>query len=72
MRKLLKIATSFSPVSCRPNPYPSIDAIKEALAELGEKDPKARAARPEEFADMSIIAELDRSGFIDGLDKTKR
>jgi NitT/TauT family transport system substrate-binding protein len=53
-------------------PYPSVDAIKEALAELGEKDPKARAAKPEEFADMSIIAELDRSGFIDGLYKAKR
>jgi NitT/TauT family transport system substrate-binding protein len=53
-------------------PYPSVDAIKEALAELGEKDPKARAAKPEEFADMSIIAELDRSGFIDGLYKAQR
>jgi NitT/TauT family transport system substrate-binding protein len=53
-------------------PYPSVDAIREALAELGEKDPKARAAKPEEFADMSIIAELDRSGFIDGLYKAKR
>ena len=28
-------------------PYPSLDAIKEALLELGEKDPKARAAKPE-------------------------
>ena len=48
-------------------PYPSVEAVKEALAELGEKDPKIRSARPEEFVDMSIIKEFDDSGFIDGL-----
>jgi len=52
-------------------PYPSLDAIKEALAELGEKDPKARAARPEEFADMSIIREFDDNGYINGLYKQR-
>jgi len=52
-------------------PYPSLDAIKEALAELGEKDPKVRAAKPEEFADMSIIKEFDDNGFIDGLYKKR-
>lgn len=53
-------------------PYPPLDGIKEVLTELGEKDPKARAAKPEEFADMSFIKELDESGFIDGLYKGKR
>jgi ABC-type nitrate/sulfonate/bicarbonate transport system substrate-binding protein len=53
-------------------PYPSLEAIKEALAEAGEKDSKARAARPEDFADMSFVAELDKNGFIDGLYKEKR
>jgi len=48
-------------------PYPSLNAVKEALAELGEKDPKARAAKPEEFADMSVIKEFDDNGFIDAL-----
>lgn len=48
-------------------PYPSLDAVKEALAELAEKDPKGRTSRPEEFVDMSIIKEFDDSGFIDGL-----
>ena len=52
-------------------PYPSLDAIKEALVELGEKDPKARAAKPEEFADMSIVKEFDDNGFIDGLYKKR-
>lgn len=48
-------------------PYPSVDAVKEALAELGEKDPKARAAKPEDFVDLSLIKEFDDNGFIDGL-----
>ncbi len=52
-------------------PYPSLDAVKEALAELGEKDAKARAARAEDFVDMSLIKELDDSGFIEGLSKKR-
>ena len=52
-------------------PYPSLDAVKEALAELGEKDPKFRSAKPEEFVDMSVIKEFDESGFIDGLYKRR-
>jgi NitT/TauT family transport system substrate-binding protein len=52
-------------------PYPSLEAVKEALAELGEKDPKVRAAKPEDFVDMSIIKEFDDNGFIDGLYKKR-
>lgn len=53
-------------------PYPPLDGIKEALLELGEKDAKARGARPEDFADMDLVKELDESGFIDALYKRKR
>jgi NitT/TauT family transport system substrate-binding protein len=53
-------------------PYPPIDGIKEALLELGEKDPKARAARPEEFADATLVRELDHNGFIDSLYQSKK
>jgi NitT/TauT family transport system substrate-binding protein len=52
-------------------PYVPMNAIKEVLLELGEKDAKAAAARPEDFADMSLVKELDESGFIDGLYKRK-
>jgi NitT/TauT family transport system substrate-binding protein len=52
-------------------PYPSLDAIREALAELAATDPKARAAKPEDFADMSVIKEFDDNGFIDGLYKKR-
>ena len=53
-------------------PYPPLDGIKEALIELGESDPKARGAAPEEFADMSFVKELDDSGFIDALYRQKK
>jgi NitT/TauT family transport system substrate-binding protein len=52
-------------------PYPSLDAVKEALAELGEKDPKIRSAKAEDFVDASIIKEFDDNGFIDGLYKKR-
>ena len=55
-----------------PKPYPPLDGIKEALAELAERDPKAKSARPEDFADLSFVKELDESGFIDALYKGKR
>ena len=52
-------------------PYPSVDAVREALVELGEKDPKARAAKPEDFVDLTLIKEFDDNGFIDGLYKQR-
>jgi len=52
-------------------PYPSLDAVKEALAELGEKDPKVRSTKPEDFVDVSIVKEFDDNGFIDGLYKKR-
>jgi len=52
-------------------PYIPMNAIKEVLLELGEKEPKVATLKPEEFADMSFIKELDENGFIDGLYKGK-
>jgi NitT/TauT family transport system substrate-binding protein len=61
----------FSPI-VPAKPYPPLDGIKEVLVELGEKDPKARNAKPEDFADSSFVKELDENGFIDGLYKGKK
>ena len=47
--------------------YPSLEGIKTILA----SEPKAKAAKPEDFADLSFIRELDQSGYIDGLYKKK-
>jgi hypothetical protein len=49
--------------------YPTIEGLKFILAPLAEKDVKARAAKPEDFADLSFIKELDQSGYIDNLYK---
>jgi NitT/TauT family transport system substrate-binding protein len=51
-------------------PYPTQKGIQTILRELGAKDPVARSARPEQFVDISIIKELDASGFIDRLYKS--
>lgn len=50
-------------------PYPTLAGIKTILNELAVKNPKAKAARPEDFADSSFIKKLDEEGFIDRLYK---
>jgi ABC-type nitrate/sulfonate/bicarbonate transport system substrate-binding protein/LysM repeat protein len=50
-------------------PYPTQKGIQIILRELGLKDPAARSAKPEQFTDISIVKELDSSGFIDRLYK---
>lgn len=49
--------------------YPSLDAIRAALEQIAEDEPKAKASKPESFVDTSLIAELDKSGYIDSLYK---
>src|SRR5258706_645150 len=50
-------------------PYPSLEGIQRVLDQIAETDPKAKSAKPEQFVDTRLLAELDRSGFIDGLYK---
>ena len=48
-------------------PYPSIKGVK-ALLELAAKDrPEAAKLSPERFVNISLLKELDESGFIDRL-----
>src|SRR5262245_6487507 len=51
-------------------PYPTLKGVQIILRELGQKDTAARDARPEQFVDMSIIKELDSTGFIDKVYKS--
>jgi NitT/TauT family transport system substrate-binding protein len=53
-----------------PKQYPTLEGIKNILEPLAETDPKAKAAKPEDFVDIRFIKELDESGFIDELYKT--
>jgi ABC-type nitrate/sulfonate/bicarbonate transport system substrate-binding protein/LysM repeat protein len=52
-------------------PYPTQKGVQIILRELGAKDPVARSAKPEQFVDLTFIKELDSSGFIDRLYKTR-
>lgn len=51
----------------KPKPYPSVEGFKTILADLSERVPAARTANPKDFIDISLLEELDRSGFIDAL-----
>jgi NitT/TauT family transport system substrate-binding protein len=44
-------------------PYPTLPGIQSTLDFLGEKDPKARQAKPNEFVDLTLLEEIERSGF---------
>jgi NitT/TauT family transport system substrate-binding protein len=46
-------------------PYPA--GIQSLLLELEKTVPKAKSAKPEEFADSRLVKELDQSGFINSL-----
>lgn len=48
-------------------PYPSPEAIKIVLDQMAEKDPRARAAQPEQFIDPRFFQELEKEGFIQRL-----
>ena len=47
--------------------YPTLDGIKMILDSLAEKEPKAKTAKPQDFADLRFVKELDDSGYIDRL-----
>ena len=55
-----------------PKQYPTLEGIKNILEPLAEKDPKTKAAKAEDFVDMSFIKELDESGFVDELYKGRQ
>lgn len=54
-----------------PKQYPTLEGIQNILDPLAQTDPKAKAAKPEDFVDMTFIRELDQSGYIDSLYKKK-
>jgi ABC-type nitrate/sulfonate/bicarbonate transport system substrate-binding protein len=51
----------------KPKPYPSIDGFKTIITDAVDRLPAARNANPKDFIDTSLLEELDRSGYIDGL-----
>jgi len=55
----------------QPIPYPSPAAIQTQLTWMAEKDPRAKAAKPEQFIDGSILREIEKSGFVTKLYQQK-
>jgi len=45
-------------------PYPTPDGVKTMLDDLAPKNPKAASADPKTFVDMSLVREIENSGFI--------
>lgn len=50
-------------------PYPTPDGVKTMLDDLARSNPKAATADPKAFVDMSVVRELETSGFIKKLYK---
>jgi NitT/TauT family transport system substrate-binding protein len=44
-------------------PYVTRKAMEAVVAELGDKDLAAKAAKPDDFIDMRFVAELEKEGF---------
>jgi NitT/TauT family transport system substrate-binding protein len=44
-------------------PYVTRKAMEAILAELGDKDPASKAAKPDDFIDLRFVAELEKEGF---------
>lgn len=48
----------------QPIPHPSPAAIQTQLTWMAERDPRAKAAKPEQFLDATQLREIDKSGFV--------
>jgi ABC-type nitrate/sulfonate/bicarbonate transport system substrate-binding protein len=47
-------------------PYVSRKGMEAVLADIAEKDPAAKTAKPDDFIDMRFVAELEKAGFLKG------
>jgi NitT/TauT family transport system substrate-binding protein len=50
-------------------PYPNAEGVKTLLDDIAPRTPKAATADPKSFVDMSLVQELEASGFIKRLYK---
>jgi hypothetical protein len=44
-------------------PYPTLKGIKFILDGMAESQPRAKKVMPESFVDLSLLQEIDQSGF---------
>jgi ABC-type nitrate/sulfonate/bicarbonate transport system substrate-binding protein len=50
-------------------PYPNVEGVKTLLDDIAPRTPKAATADPKSFVDLSLVQELESSGFIKPLYK---
>ena len=48
-------------------PHPSMAGVASLIQELEKLNPKAKGAKPEEFADGRLVREIEQSGFLKSL-----
>jgi NitT/TauT family transport system substrate-binding protein len=53
-------------------PYPSREYFELPIQEVGKKDPKVLKENPERYTDLSLVKELESSGFIDKVSQEYR
>ena len=51
----------------RAKPYPSPEGFKTIFKDVSDRIPAGKTSNPKEFMDTSLLEELDRVGYIDGL-----
>jgi NitT/TauT family transport system substrate-binding protein len=47
------------------SPYPAKEYFELPIQEVGKKDPRVLKEKPEKYADMSLVKEIEDSGFIE-------
>jgi NitT/TauT family transport system substrate-binding protein len=62
-KELLDDAYAFYSERLEKIPYPTIKGIKFILDDMAEKHPQARKTSPESFVDLSLLQEMEQSGF---------
>jgi NitT/TauT family transport system substrate-binding protein len=62
-KELLDDAYAFYSERLQKIPYPTLKGIQFILDGMAEKQPQARKAAPENFADLSLLQEIEQSGF---------
>jgi NitT/TauT family transport system substrate-binding protein len=61
---LAKTYDLFAGKYIKKNPTLSLKGVETALAMIAERNPKAKNRKAEEFVDLSLLAELEKSGFM--------
>jgi NitT/TauT family transport system substrate-binding protein len=62
-KELLEDAYAFYSQRVQKIPYPTLKGLKFILDGMAESQPRARTAAPENFVDLSLLQELEQSGF---------